>query len=78
VLVVRGREQRAIVWPEVRRGGRATNGKRRSGTQLFGDEGCTAVILDFLATMEVGMRGRAGDGAGWAFGRKVAEWMQGV
>jgi hypothetical protein len=26
--------------------------------QLFGDERCTAAILEFLATMEVGLRGR--------------------
>jgi hypothetical protein len=35
--------------------------------QLFGDERCTAAILEFLATTEVGLRGRkarqlAGDG----------------
>jgi hypothetical protein len=28
--------------------------------QLFGDERCTAAILEFLATTKVGVRGRAG------------------
>jgi hypothetical protein len=27
-------------------------------TQLFGDERCTAAILEFLGTTEVGVRGR--------------------
>jgi hypothetical protein len=40
--------------------GRATGRKRTntSMTQLFGDERCTAAILEFLATTEVGVRGR--------------------
>jgi hypothetical protein len=40
--------------------GRATGRKRTntSMTQLFGDERCTAAILEFLGTKEVGVRGR--------------------
>jgi hypothetical protein len=40
--------------------GRATGRKRTNTTmtKLFGDERCTAAILEFLATTEVGVRGR--------------------
>jgi hypothetical protein len=47
------------MWRSIRR---ATDGKRTprntSMAQLFGDERCTAAILEFLATTEVGLRGR--------------------
>jgi hypothetical protein len=45
------------MWCEVKK---ATGGKRTarntSMAQLFGDERCTAAILDFLRTTDVGVR----------------------
>jgi hypothetical protein len=45
------------MWREVRK---ATDGKRKARNtymaQLFGDERCTAAILDFLGTTDVGLR----------------------
>jgi hypothetical protein len=45
------------MWREVKK---ATGGKRTarntSMAQLFGDERCTAAILDFLRTTDVGVR----------------------
>jgi hypothetical protein len=47
------------MWSDIRK---ATGGKRTarntSMAQRFGDEKCTTAILEFLATTEVGMRGR--------------------
>jgi ribonuclease HI len=53
----RWKDQQATMWRAI---GRATGRKRTntSMTQLFGDERCTAAILEFLATTEVGVRGR--------------------
>jgi ribonuclease HI len=52
----RWKEQQAILWRAV---GKATDRKRTvrntSMAQLFGDERCTAAILEFLATTEVGL-----------------------
>jgi ribonuclease HI len=53
----RWKEQQATMWREVKK---ATGGKRTarntSMAQLFGDERCTAAILDFLRTTDVGVR----------------------
>jgi ribonuclease HI len=53
------KDQRITMWRAVRK---ATEGKRTarntSMAQLFGDERCTAAILEFLATTEVGVRVR--------------------
>jgi ribonuclease HI len=53
----RWKDQQATMWREVKK---ATGGKRTarntSMAQLFGDERCTAAILDFLRTTEVGVR----------------------
>jgi hypothetical protein len=53
----RWKEQQVIIWRGIRR---ATGGKRTprntSMAQLFGDERCTAAILEFLAPTEVGVR----------------------
>jgi ribonuclease HI len=53
------KDQRITMWRAVRK---ATEGKRTarntSMAQLFGDERCTAAILEFLATTKVGVRGR--------------------
>jgi hypothetical protein len=47
------------MWRDIRK---ATDGKRTarntSMAQLFGDERCTAAILDFLRTTDVGVRGQ--------------------
>jgi hypothetical protein len=53
----RWKDQQATMWRAI---GRATGRKRTntSMTQLFGDERCTTAILEFLATTEVGVRGR--------------------
>jgi hypothetical protein len=53
----RWKDQQASMWRAI---GRATARKRTntSMTQLFGDERCTAAILEFLATTEIGVRGR--------------------
>jgi ribonuclease HI len=56
----RWKDQQAIMWRDI---GKATDGKRTarntSMAQLFGDERCTAAILEFLATTEVGLWRRA-------------------
>jgi hypothetical protein len=53
------KDQRITMWRAVRK---ATEGKRTarntSMAQLFGDERCTAAILEFLATTKVGVRGQ--------------------
>jgi hypothetical protein len=53
----RWKEQQSTMWREVKK---ATGGKRTarntSMAQLFGDERCTAAILDFLRTTDVGVR----------------------
>jgi hypothetical protein len=53
----RWKEQQATMWCEVKK---ATSGKRTarntSMAQLFGDERCTAAILNFLRTTDVGLR----------------------
>jgi hypothetical protein len=53
----RWKDQQATMWRAI---GKATGRKRTntSMTQLFGDERCTAAILEFLGTTEVGARGR--------------------
>jgi hypothetical protein len=55
----RWKDQQAIMWRDIRK---ETEGKRTvrntSIAQLIGDERCTAAILEFLQTTEVGMRGR--------------------
>jgi hypothetical protein len=47
------------MWREIRR---ATGGKRTarntSMALLFGDERCTAAVLEFLVTTDVGLRSR--------------------
>jgi ribonuclease HI len=50
-------DQQATMWRAI---GKATGRKRTntSMTQLFGDERCTAAILGFLETTEVGVRGK--------------------
>jgi hypothetical protein len=51
----RWKDQQAFMWRDLRK---ATDGKRTarntSMAQLFGDVGCTADILDFLRTTDVG------------------------
>jgi hypothetical protein len=53
----RWKDQQAPMWRAI---GRATGRKRpnTSRAQIFGDERCTAAILEFLATTEVGVTGR--------------------
>jgi ribonuclease HI len=55
----RWKEQQATLWRAV---GEATDKKRTkrntSMAQLLGDERCTAALLEFLATTEVGLRGQ--------------------
>jgi hypothetical protein len=55
----RWRDQQITMWRAI---GKATGGKRASRNtsmaQLFGDERCTAAILEFLATTKVGLSGR--------------------
>jgi hypothetical protein len=53
----RWKDQQATMWRAI---GRATGRKRTNTamTQIFGDERCTAAILKFLGTTEVGVRGR--------------------
>jgi hypothetical protein len=53
----RWKDQQTTMWRAI---GKATGRKRTntSMTQLFGDERCTAAILEFLGTTEVGVRGR--------------------
>jgi hypothetical protein len=54
----RWKDQQAIMWRAVCK---ATGGKRTaqntSMAQLFGDERCTAAILEYLRTTEAGLRG---------------------
>jgi ribonuclease HI len=56
----RWKEQQTIMWREVNK---ATEGKRMarntSMATLFGDQRCTAAILEFLENTEVGLRGQA-------------------
>jgi hypothetical protein len=58
----RWKDQQVFLWRDIRR---ATGGKRTprntSMAHLFGDERCTPAILEFLATTEVGLRGRRED-----------------
>jgi hypothetical protein len=46
--------------------------------QLFGDERCTAAILEFLATTEVGMRGRLREPGGGEHGWSDTESEDGL
>jgi hypothetical protein len=53
----RWKEQQATMWREVKKatGGKLT-ARNTSMAQLFGDERCTAAILEYLRTTEAGLR----------------------
>jgi hypothetical protein len=54
----RWKDQQVIMWRAIGKvTGRKRTARNTSMAQLFGDERCASAILEFLGTMEVGLRG---------------------